>query len=111
MHTPEALSSMTNMETQIVFKLGTIETAVQSLKDNVENSFRRLERKIDDTSRKAEIDNAKLEVKVEHSENKIDSLEQWKNGMNTRIGAVVAAVSAFWLLLGKPIETMIGTLF
>jgi hypothetical protein len=106
------------VDSQIIYKLATIETQVKSIDSNLLTAIKRLEEKIEDHSKHQEqsMELAKErsmlnEKKTEAVEKRVTQLEAWKSQLITKMGFVVSGVSVFWLVFGKSIENGISSVF
>lgn len=89
---------------EIVYKLGAIESQVNSLGEEVRKSFERLEKKIDDTAKENKETTEKLSERV-------TKLEEWQNRINVRVTSAIAAISFFWVVVGKSVSDFVSGLF
>lgn len=106
-------------ETQIVYKLGTIEADVKSLSSNLLAAVLRLEGRIEESGNTTTREILSLESKVTEKltrtekrldmvERDLDKLEAWKNSIMIKLGFVVSAVSVFWFAFSEAFKELVG---
>ena len=98
-------------ETQIFFKLGSIEAQVKSLAGVMAQDFEKLNRKIDDTTRESQKSLAKLEVRVDSSAEDILELDQWRRSFTSKILGGLAVLTVAWAVFGEAISATIRQVF
>lgn len=106
------------VDSQIIYKLATIETQVKGINDNLVTAIKRLEEKIEDHSKHNQEALALVKGRADLTDKRIDgnekrltALEGWRTQLFTKMGFVVSGVSVFWLVFGKAIETSITSIF
>lgn len=106
------------MDSQIIYKLATIETQVKSISDNLITAIKRLEEKIEDHSRHSQEAISLVKERGEISDKRTEALERrvialegWRTQIFTKMGFVVSGVSVFWLVFGKTLEQGIQSVF
>lgn len=98
-------------ENELLYKLGSLESTVQHLNDTFTSSFKRLEEKISDSSRYQgeKIDDLKIRVKL--SEDRLESIEGWKDNIVIKLGFAASAISLFWVVFTEPIQHFFAGVF
>lgn len=92
----------------LYYKLGGIESSVAALGKAMETQFKNLENKIDAADRKADIGIAKVEVRVEEGEKRIDRIQDSFNNYKIRNGIIIGVALAAWAVFGDAIKLAIG---
>ena len=107
-----------NMDNQILYKLGGIESQVASIRDDITKVVRRLEERIDDD--RAETDRTIALLKAQNdkdiedirkrvllNETKIGGLEKWKDAWTTRSAWTLSIFGVVWFFLSEWVSGMI----
>jgi len=102
---------MSAPEDQVIYKLGSLEASVKSLSEQFSDGFKSLEKKLDEASAGHNAKNAEVKIEVAALTRRVVFLENWRQQLFTKMGFVVSAVSVFWLVFGKAIETTIAGIF
>lgn len=99
------------MNNQIIYKLATIEAQVAGLSDNLISAVRRIEDRVTTTAQESAAMVARVDLRAEKLEERLEGLEAWKSQITTKIGFLVSAVSLFWLVFGKGLEDTVSNIF
>jgi len=100
-----------NLDKQIIFKLGAIESEVRAIGTQLTDSIHKLSDRIDENSQRSTEKVSLLEAKVDRNAEEIQRLKDWKNSIVAKITGVGSAVAVFWLVFGKAIENQVNYLF
>ena len=107
------------LDSQVIYKLATIETKVSEVINQLSGIVTRLENRINTdrlevekalaaTKLDIEQERLKLEKRVEVNEKLLVTLNKWKEAWVVRTTWTLGGLSLAWLFIGEPIQQKIG---
>lgn len=96
---------------EILYKLGTVESTVKSLSENLTQSFNRLEKKIEDSDAAKSREMEAVRERTREVEKKVEALEDWRDNIIIKVGFLASAISLFVYVFGGPFKHFIEGVF
>lgn len=100
-----------NLERQIIYKLGSIESHVASLEDGMKQGFLRLDKRTQELAQDNSTKLASLEKQVEISKEDIQKLKDWRNTVTAKAIGVASSVTLFWVIFGPVVISAVERIF
>jgi hypothetical protein len=99
------------LDSQIIYKLGIIESQVSAIGDKLNAVVERLERRISEDRHELDRDYIALETRVNRNEKRLEVVDEWRKTIITRVSMAVTAISIFWVVIGDIVTEKVGNIF